>query len=212
MLGFHESDDFIDRLLLEHHELYKLPEPSASEVRDVFDLLAISEQPTGPEEATSSGPSTGVGSQSSSRKVIWLDFLERSVWGSHDGSHEPFERDLVTLSGGQTDKFTTFLREKVIEFIFQMWLNKQERQNTGKEEKLYRDESIRRVASVVTNIVSSILPTISIYVLYFIHRTIWRLVFVTLWATVFSFALSFFTNASRVEFSPPLLPWLGFKL
>lgn len=48
-------------------------------------------------------------------------------------------------------------------------------------------------------ILASALPTCSIIALYFIHKMIWRLIFIVLFSGVFASALAVFTEAKRVE-------------
>lgn len=52
---------------------------------------------------------------------------------------------------------------------------------------------------VIVIAVASVLPTCSIVALYFIHSSIWRLVFIVLFSVLFSLALAIFTDAKRVE-------------
>jgi hypothetical protein len=69
------------------------------------------------------------------------------------------------------------------------------------EEGLYSyDETfIRRVIAIFSIIISSALPTASIFALFFIDSQIFRLVFVLIFSFIFSSALAIFTSANRVE-------------
>ena len=63
----------------------------------------------------------------------------------------------------------------------------------------YDETFIRRVIAVVSIIISSALPTASIFALYFIVSQVNRLVFVLVFSFVFSTCLAIFTSANRVE-------------
>jgi hypothetical protein len=63
----------------------------------------------------------------------------------------------------------------------------------------YDETFIRRVIAVVSIIVSSALPTASIFALYFIKSQVNRLVFVLVFSFIFSSILAIFTSANRVE-------------
>ena len=55
------------------------------------------------------------------------------------------------------------------------------------------------VAFNIAIVTASLLPTGSIFALYYIPTTIWRLAFIAVWSLFFSSALAFFTNASSIE-------------
>jgi hypothetical protein len=63
----------------------------------------------------------------------------------------------------------------------------------------YDETFIRRVIAIVSIIISSALPTASIFALYFINSQINRLVFVLVFSFIFSTSLAIFTSANRVE-------------
>jgi hypothetical protein len=46
---------------------------------------------------------------------------------------------------------------------------------------------------------ASLLPTASIIALYYIENTLWRLMFILIFSTVFTVCLSIFTAATRIE-------------
>lgn len=51
----------------------------------------------------------------------------------------------------------------------------------------------------VSVVVASLLPTVSIFALYYISTPIWRLIFILIWSGIFSACLAVFTKASRLE-------------
>ena len=69
----------------------------------------------------------------------------------------------------------------------------------GVEIRKYSSKRIGRVSNIVVAVVSSILPTLVILVLYFVKRMIVRIGLVIFFTAIFSIALAAFTDARKVE-------------
>jgi len=67
------------------------------------------------------------------------------------------------------------------------------------EETQYSDRTLNRLVLSVTLLVSSLLPPVSIIVLNYIKKTVWRLAFTLLFSVVFNVCLAVFTAAKRSE-------------
>lgn len=63
----------------------------------------------------------------------------------------------------------------------------------------YDDDKIETISNSVSAILGSLLPTIAILVLYFVKRMLLRIGLVIVFTSIFSLALSLFTDAKRVE-------------
>lgn len=63
----------------------------------------------------------------------------------------------------------------------------------------YNDTRINTVSKIFSTVVSSILPVVTILVLYKIQNTWWRIGSSILFTALFAFFLSIFTEARRVE-------------
>jgi hypothetical protein len=173
-----------DEILLQQQQLYNLPRASPTEVEGVMSFL---------QDKTQHGVH-GDGEE----EQEWLDDLEKSVWGL-DGK-TPIENDLVNLSGSEEapGKFTTLLREHIIVHFHRVFAKKRGVDlEFGKP--VYSGETLNDISLKVAVVLSSVLPTGSIFALHFITPPIWRLAFISLWAVLFSSCLAFFTEAGRTE-------------
>ncbi|KAL9115130.1 MAG: hypothetical protein Q9227_000924 [Pyrenula ochraceoflavens] len=167
-----------NKLILEHEQLYKLPPPSPSEFENLWNFLH--------------GPDTGGN---------WLQHPESSIWATDPTTGKAIAPDLVALSSPPfpTDPFTTWFFQR-----FHPWLHSHlpsfllpATSPDGSYE--YSDASLNRFVNNVITVISSLLPTASIFALYYIRSTTWRLVFILGFGVVFSGALAVFTGARRVE-------------
>ncbi|MCJ1389396.1 hypothetical protein MMC18_002253 [Xylographa bjoerkii] len=172
-------------LLLEHHQLYQLPEPSDQDVANTLNHIQ-----------------NGYGV----RDEDWLDALECRVWKVREkngkpGRVEKVEKDLVSLSGdadSDTDRFTRILRKSVVTPFYKRFGKPNEEDNEiGLH--MYDGKILDKIAGNVVVVLASVLPICSIFALYFIPTMVWRLAFITVWSVIFSMCIAMFTVASRVE-------------
>jgi hypothetical protein len=169
---------------LQHQQLYNLPRASPADLDGLRSFLQDKTQ-------------HGIHAQGE-EEIEWLDPLELSVWGQ-DGK-KPIEADLVNLSGSEEvpGKFTTLLRNNIIVHFHRIF-GKKHAVDLEFGGYTYSGETLDDIALKVVVVLSSVIPTASIFALYFIHPPIWRLAFISLWAVLFSACLAFFTEAGRTE-------------
>ena len=63
----------------------------------------------------------------------------------------------------------------------------------------YSDKRLNRATEVVSIVVSSLLPTLSIFALHYIDDSTYRLAFILCFSAVFASCLAIFTAAKRIE-------------
>ena len=63
----------------------------------------------------------------------------------------------------------------------------------------YSSKSVNRLGSALVAALSSILPTLAILVLYYVHDMVQRIGLVIVFTTLFAMALAVFTDAKQVE-------------
>lgn len=69
----------------------------------------------------------------------------------------------------------------------------------GTKFRQYDERKIEVISGAISAILGSLLPTIAILVLYFVKRMLLRIGLVIIFTSIFSLALSNFTEARRVE-------------
>lgn len=69
----------------------------------------------------------------------------------------------------------------------------------GRNLRLYDDRKITKIADVLAAVISSLLPTVMILVLYFVRSMLWRLGLLIIFTAIFSASITLFTNAKKVE-------------
>ncbi|KAF1845020.1 uncharacterized protein K460DRAFT_416351 [Cucurbitaria berberidis CBS 394.84] len=124
---------------------------------------------------------------------------EARVWEGRDTSEYVtlFPRDL------EDDAFTSFLGGRLLD-IYHAVLGHRQRSKYGTDSpdvdiRKYSGRRIRKASNIAVALMSSILPTLAILVLYFVRRMIVRIGLVILFTAVFSIALAVFTAARKVE-------------
>ena len=148
----------------------------------------------------------------------FLKDIEQSIWD------EPNTADLVTLFPRtlQRDWFTSLLDGYLLDIYHRIWGHRRkvsrldckmcldefahrygiQNPSTPFPEtgiRQYDDARIKRISSSVGAILSSLLPTVAILALYFVQRTLLRIGLTIIFTSVFSLALSWFTDARKVE-------------
>ena len=65
----------------------------------------------------------------------------------------------------------------------------------------YDARTLEHITETVSLVLSSLMPTVTIFALYYIpqEQTIWRLVFILVLSAIFATALAIFTTARRIE-------------
>ena len=70
---------------------------------------------------------------------------------------------------------------------------------TDSNTTIYKAPNSARIAEIITLMLASLLPTASIFALYYITSPVIRLTFIMLFSAVFTGCLAFFTSAKRME-------------
>ena len=187
-------------MLLVHKKLYGLPEPNASD----FAELRVHLDHHSPDGSA------------------WLKVPE-DVWEIDEKDSSTIHHDLVGLGqrAGASDHFTKW----VIDWLVLQYANLKHRfagkvsqapdapccqchciscaaaNESSKDEDFTEvdDRKINRAVGAFTTILGSLLPTASVFALYYIHSTVWRLAFIMLFSCFFSTCLAVFTDARRIE-------------
>jgi len=139
--------------------------------------------------------------------VDWLDRpdqgkrflrgLESQTWGGKN------QRDLVAVSarGIHNDPFTSWITDRLFPFLHRHGLagksNSTERIELGVAGK--QDRSFNRAAALVATVLSSLLPTICIIILFFVRPLLIRLILILVFTVVFVVLLTLVTDTRRVE-------------
>ncbi|KAK3639869.1 hypothetical protein LTR56_012249 [Elasticomyces elasticus] len=170
--------DKYNSLLLEQHKLLRLPKPDSSFVESIYNFI---------------------GSEKGD-KPDWLEHPENTIYAVWDDDRKPIQQDLVTLNQEfrNQDPFTRFFTTILMDWWHRVY-SRFKPADGELGEYIYSEKAISKWMGVVTMIVASALPTLSIVVLYFIKSEVWRLVFIVLFSGVFAAALAIFTEARRVE-------------
>lgn len=69
----------------------------------------------------------------------------------------------------------------------------------GNNLRVYDDKKITVAADVLAAVISSLLPTVMILVLFFVHDMLWRLGLLIIFTAIFSASITVFTNAKKIE-------------
>lgn len=98
------------------------------------------------------------------------------------------------------DPFTTLVAGKFSEWFYdKLWFRMRRLRNSPTEGVTVNTTIIRRVTSIVTTAVASLLPIGSIVVLYCVQTMRTKLAFITTFTFIFALSLACFTSASRSE-------------
>lgn len=125
-------------------------------------------------------------------------FLERpeDVWDTRN-------TDLVALSSRiqEGDRFSRWLSDIVVPFFHRRIIHRPRARHEVEVDSTYEysDKRLNRVAEIFSIILSTMLPTVSIFALYYITEPVSRLGFVLAFSAVFTACLAIFTTARRIE-------------
>lgn len=124
-------------------------------------------------------------------------FLERpeDAW---DTRYE----DLIALStrANEGDRFTRWFTDKIFPFFHRHLLQRPHKEEDGLDTMYeYSEKRLNRATEVVSIVVSSLLPTLSIFALYYIDDATYRLAFILCFSALFAGSLAIFTAAKRIE-------------
>lgn len=170
--------DKYNRLLLDQKRLHDLPSPDASFVDSIHNYINNVKAP----------------------RPGWLNHPEKTIYGVYDDNRQPVQPDLVTLNRDfrTQDAFTGFFTGRFLRWwhYFYKHIKKPDDELDG---YIYTEGAMARYMKAIVMVVASALPTCSIVALYYIRSEVHRLIFIIVFSMFFSGALSFFTEAKRVE-------------
>ena len=113
-------------------------------------------------------------------------------------------REMITLAQRQMerDPFSTWLSTRLVDFYDRIWGNRRtepirEDPDSGIVE--YPDTRLTTISNAVGVIFASLVPTISVLVLYFIKNMLVRIGLLVVFTAIFSAALALFTSARKIE-------------
>lgn len=126
---------------------------------------------------------------------MFMPLPESNAW------NEDMSNDLVALSARKSegDVFTSWITEKVMP-RYHRWIGyrfKRSDEHTGLFE--YQDTKFNAAANTISIVLSSLVPTASIFALYYVHRTPVRLGLIMVFSALLAGCLAILTNAKRVE-------------
>ncbi|KAF2667891.1 hypothetical protein BT63DRAFT_304305 [Microthyrium microscopicum] len=123
--------------------------------------------------------------------------LDRKAWDPQN------EHDLMSLVTAETtDPFTRWFRNSIIPAFHRnigQKLKSTVSGHVGSDIFEYHDVTLRMIIHAATTLTASVLPLCSITILYLVQNNGWRLIFIFILSVCFSLALSFMTNAQKIE-------------
>lgn len=178
---FQQLSDAVERynrLLLDQKRLYKLPPPDANEVNEIWNFI---HEPT---ERSDSEP--------------WLSPPENSMYAVDDKTREHLQQDLIKLNPRfkEFDAFTKWFTGPFLRWIYENIILRisPDKAHTGWDAPT---ASLERAINIIVVMIASVLPAISIIALFYIQKSIVRLIFILIFSAVFSACMSVFSNADR---------------
>ncbi|CAI6333416.1 unnamed protein product [Periconia digitata] len=124
---------------------------------------------------------------------------DATIWGSSLGKTN-YSPDLITLCPRRKeDPFSNFAADKTIHFLFKCGLHRFMKPSPIHGVVGYEDTLIFKITYWITSIVASMIPILSIVVLYTVHSLKARLGIIAGFNVLLSICLIGFTNAKRSE-------------
>ncbi|KAI0384842.1 hypothetical protein F5Y04DRAFT_277577 [Hypomontagnella monticulosa] len=127
---------------------------------------------------------------------LFLKGIESEIWKEVNGN------DFISPANEDIDGFNSLVTSPIINIYHRLYghnRNEPRSHEIGGSLNLYYHKYINRFANILVAILSSLLPTVMILVLYFINTILWRIGAVIIFTAVFSATLTIFTNAKKVE-------------
>ena len=123
---------------------------------------------------------------------------EDSIWKGHA------PQEMVTLAQRQMeqDPFSNWLSTRLVDIYDKIWGNRRKTPITEDPDSgivEYEDTRLTAISNAVGVIFASLVPTISVLVLYFIQNMLVRIGLLVVFTAVFAAALAVFTKARKIE-------------
>lgn len=160
-------------LLFENKKLFKLSKPNAADRKELMKVLYLHENASQPS---------------------WLEHPE-NIFEQIDG--ESMHSDHVTIGHRPVsqDRFTRWMFDRALPWMHGRFGGS----SVDAAFREYDDETMDRVIGALVITGASLLPTVSIFALNYIPKTVYRLAFISVFSFMFTVALAFFTNARKIE-------------
>lgn|SRR2546423_2246838 len=127
---------------------------------------------------------------------FFLEGLEAEPW------EVPFSRDLVALNPQrQDDQFAQYLSDKIVPWYHRYFPHWKIRESTEDWSTIceYDHKVFVAIGNTICMILSSLIPIVSIYGLYFLKSTIKRLAIITMMSFLFSFVMTVIVQGRRAD-------------
>ena len=113
-------------------------------------------------------------------------------------------REMVTLAQRQMerDPFSNWFSTRLVDIYDKVWGNRKKEPIAGDPDSgivEYEDTRLAAISNAVGVIFASLVPTVSVLVLYFIKNMLVRIGLLVVFTAVFAAALALFTNARKIE-------------
>lgn len=128
-----------------------------------------------------------------------LDGLDAEVWGNihQPKGHAP---DIITLLPREKeDMFSDLLTDHGLSKWFKWGFGKNRKPSQVSGLVWYGEGTLRRITLLVTTALASLLPILSIVILYHVHPMKARLGIIAAFNVLISFCLALFTSAKRTD-------------
>ena len=129
---------------------------------------------------------------------FFLRGREAGIWNNRA------PREMVTLAQRQMeqDPFSTWLSTRLVDIYDKVWGNRRKKPITVDPDSgivEYEDTRLTAISNAVGVMFASLVPTISVLVLYFIKNMLVRIGLLVVFTAVFAAALAVFTKARKIE-------------
>lgn len=128
---------------------------------------------------------------------LFLRGVEAEPWDLH------YAADLVVLSDQSArDHFAEYLSDKIVPHYHNRIGQRMKKPVSGSGQSSvweYKAKSFTCLGNTICMLLSSLIPTVSIFTLYLVTDTVARLVAIAMMSFLFSFVLTFIIGARRVE-------------
>lgn len=133
---------------------------------------------------------------------IFPEGIEARPWETDEEEQE----DLVALSSRDHDVCTKWIAEKMVPWLYDRGFYKTKRCVSGIDEEAaqtglvrWRNEPYRALSRALSVVTSTMIPSLAVIVLYFIHNLLARIFAATMFSALFSVTLALLTKARAPE-------------
>ena len=127
---------------------------------------------------------------------LFLRGRERQTWSGRT------PQEMITLAQRQMerDPFSNWLSTWLVDIYDKVWGNRRKEHIAGNPGIVqYDDTQLTTISNAVGVVFASLVPTVSVLVLYFIKNMLVRIGLLVVFTAIFSAALALFTSARKIE-------------